>query len=1094
MANQTEERRVKIIADGSATTATLTQMRAAARLLNKELETMPRNTAEFTNKAADLRNINATIKQTSAEVRGLESSSKSFWKNVGTIGFGSMIGNFATGAVSMITNFVSSMVSGSAKMSDALAGVQKTTGMTKSEVAALNHELGEFNTRTARAELLKMAQEAGKLGYSTVEDVKAFVKVADMVNVALGEDLGQDGIINIGKINELFKETQRLGIEKSYTATASAINSLGQAGTASEAYIVDFTKRLAGIAVQADITNPNVLGLGATLDELGQTSEVSSTSLTHLFVDMKKNSETYAKAAGLNLKEFVKVLGKDTNEAFIMFLEGINKNSDGLQGLAKRFDDVNIDGTRSIGVLAALSQNTEKLREKQKFANEEYLKGNSILKEFNTQNETFGAKVDKLGKAFYGFLINNPISAWVQSVVGGLADLVVGTKTTGDALEEQIEHMDNMQVAFNEELEMLKNTNIGQEDRARLIKEVNDKYADYLPNLISEKDTLTDINAAQEYGNKLFLARTLLMRHQDSLAELGSKRADAYEKKFALQRQLSKYSEEKEFFNPTTKKFEKSWVPKDAQPGDDSFISPGALKEMMDKYWEYIRIMDVVDGEIKAQNGEFKLMLGDLDVTMDQVLGKSKTIVKTPGGTPIAGDIKAPKAAKDDMEKRTRDEFNEREQVIKYMMEAEQAFIMNQYADGIISKDAYEKGLTDIETHYLQIRKVNYIDYGEDTAALDKDLAEVKIKAKEKAERDSLQIEKEAIKESKELKKSNAEFAQRYLNEGNAERIEMELQYLDELMNAEIANTEYTEHQKQIIREYYADEKRKLVMRGVQKEINTFGELANGVMGVYTNINDFITQMQNAELSGYKMQSDEKVKTLDAQLNQGLISEDEYNKQKEAIENEYREKERDIKQRAWMRQKSADYAQAGINMALGITRALASAPPPVNFIMAGLTAAASGVQLAMIQGQPMPEFAWGGVTGKSGRRYNANNAGSFSAGGAYNSTSFGIIGEKGPELVVPNWLYSHPQMVDTMGAIEASINSRRLIGGYNSTTTGAGGTDTGAIAAAMDKNTAVMMALMKKLDEPILAHTNFSVQEYDRFNDLLAKSSLLSKV
>ena len=46
--------------------------------------------------------------------------------------------------------------------------------------------------------------------------------------------------------------------------TGSAINSLGQASTASEAFLVDFAKRMGGIASQAGFTIDQVLGLGAT--------------------------------------------------------------------------------------------------------------------------------------------------------------------------------------------------------------------------------------------------------------------------------------------------------------------------------------------------------------------------------------------------------------------------------------------------------------------------------------------------------------------------------------------------------------------------------------------------------------------------------------------------------------------------------------------------------------------------------------------------------------------------------------------------------------------------------------------------------------
>ena len=61
--------------------------------------------------------------------------------------------------------------------------------------------------------------------------------------------------------------------------------------------------------------------------------------------------------------------------------------------------------------------------------------------------------------------------------------------------------------------------------------------------------------------------------------------------------------------------------------------------------------------------------------------------------------------------------------------------------------------------------------------------------------------------------------------------------------------------------------------------------------------------------------------------------------------------------------------QAIMNIATAVTMALASAPPPFNFILAGLSATAGAVQLAIINEQQPPAFAFGGrVSGPGGPR------------------------------------------------------------------------------------------------------------------------------
>lgn len=64
-------------------------------------------------------------------------------------------------------------------------------------------------------------------------------------------------------------------------------------------------------------------------------------------------------------------------------------------------------------------------------------------------------------------------------------------------------------------------------------------------------------------------------------------------------------------------------------------------------------------------------------------------------------------------------------------------------------------------------------------------------------------------------------------------------------------------------------------------------------------------------------------------------------------------------------QKAAGIATAIVNTAIGVTQALASAPPPANFVSAALVGAAGAVSIAEIAAQ-QPSFALGGVMPTTG--------------------------------------------------------------------------------------------------------------------------------
>ncbi len=324
-----------------------------------------------------------------------------------------------------------------AEFDDKLADVMKTTGLTKDEVKELNKELEKIDTRSSQEDLLNLSRIAGKLGINAKEDVLGFVRAADKINVALSEDLGggaEEAIRELGKLTDIFKLKDVYGIEESLLKIGSTINALGAASTANEPYLVEFTKRLAGIAPSVDISIQNVLGLAATLDQLGQTSEVSSTVMSQLIPKMFKDTATFANIARMSLSDFSKLLKEDTNEALLRVLEGLKGNSGGFEELVHIMGDMGLEGKRSISVLGVLANNTDLIREQQGFANDEFEKGTSILNEFNVKNETARAGLDKAVKSIKTTTreLGEKLSPAIRGVVSSGTMLIRGLSTVVD--------------------------------------------------------------------------------------------------------------------------------------------------------------------------------------------------------------------------------------------------------------------------------------------------------------------------------------------------------------------------------------------------------------------------------------------------------------------------------------------------------------------------------------------------------------------------------------------------------------------------------------------------------------------------------------
>jgi len=398
----TYTRRISLYINGQEVKNDIASIKSEMNKLTAQQARMTRGSEEYVQAGAKIKLMRGIIQEHNNDLKG----TTSLWDKLGKAGdnfnrYFAMFATFAAGFGGLLFAGKKA-ISTFAEFDDKVGDVMKTTGLAKDRVYAMNEELKKMDTRTAQNELLDLGKVAGKLGLSAEKDVMGFIRSADKINVALKEDLGgnaEEAINEVGKLVDIFKVKQKFGIEDSMLKVGSSINALGAASTANEGYIVEFTKRVAGIAPSAGVNIQAVMGLAATLDQLGQTSEVSSTVYSAVMTGMFKDTAMYARIAGLGVKDFGKLLKKDANEAFIQFLNGLQGNAGGMEELTAKMDGLGLEGKRSIAVLGVLANNTDILRESQRLSNVEFDKGTSLTNEFNVKNETAQAKLDKASKS-----------------------------------------------------------------------------------------------------------------------------------------------------------------------------------------------------------------------------------------------------------------------------------------------------------------------------------------------------------------------------------------------------------------------------------------------------------------------------------------------------------------------------------------------------------------------------------------------------------------------------------------------------------------------------------------------------------------------
>lgn len=373
----------------------LKELQNRQKELNAILRNLPGNSPLFTQYNDQLKEVNGRIK----ELKGTADTTKfSLSKLADGFNKYAAIGAGAIASLTGVALTARKCVDEFAEMKEAESQVIKYTGMTTEEVAALNEEFKKMDTRTARTRLNELAGEAGRLGITGKKDVLEFVEAANMIDVSLGEDLGQDGIKNIGKLAQMFGDSSR-SMKENMMAIGSSVNEVAQSSSAAEPYLVEFTARMGGVAKQAKLSITDVMGFASALDQNMLRSEMASTALQGLILKLYQEPAKYAKLAGMDVKEFTTLMETDANEAMLQFLGSLGKLGS-MDKMAPVLKQMKLSGAEAAGVISALAGNVEKVRKEQETANRAFVEGTSAQKEYAIKNATVQAELEKAKQDF----------------------------------------------------------------------------------------------------------------------------------------------------------------------------------------------------------------------------------------------------------------------------------------------------------------------------------------------------------------------------------------------------------------------------------------------------------------------------------------------------------------------------------------------------------------------------------------------------------------------------------------------------------------------------------------------------------------------
>ena len=180
-------------------------------------------------------------------------------------------------------------------------------------------------------------------------------------------------------------------------------------------------------------------------------------------------------------------------------------------------------------------------------------------------------------------------------------------------------------------------------------------------------------------------------------------------------------------------------------------------------------------------------------------------------------------------------------------------------------------------------------------------------------------------------------------------------------------------------------------------------------VGAMNNAFNMFSQLQQGlnqkEMAAFTKNQEQKKKALLNQLNQGYISQVQYQRELQRLDEEADAKKKELSVKQFKAQKAMNMMNIIANTATGIMRAYSDTGPIAGSVFAAIVGALGAVQLGIVASQQAPSYAKGGYTKGLGFK---DESGQEVAGIVH-----------GEEYVVPQWLKKDPEVAQVVEWLEA---------------------------------------------------------------------------
>lgn len=332
--------------------------------------------------------------------------------------------NLAVGGVA-IAGGLGIALNSASKFEDKMADVAKTTGLEGKGLDDLGGSILDMSkkTRSSIEDLQQIAVIGGQLGVAK-DELLAFTEAGNKFSVALAGDYSggvESAVLQVGKLNSLYKDTQSLKIDEHLNRAGSAFNQLSSEGKSSVENINDFASRVGTLPGVLKPSFTATAGLGAFLEEVGINSERGASGFSNLMLTAGKELPSFARQMGIGTEAARELLEQDP----VKFAQKFSRSLNGLKPdeLATRLQKLKLGSQESIKVVGALGDETNRLTTSMDTSKNAFDGATSVIDEYNVKNSTTAAKIAMAKNNMEALSIT--IGTQVAPMLSKLIDLVI---------------------------------------------------------------------------------------------------------------------------------------------------------------------------------------------------------------------------------------------------------------------------------------------------------------------------------------------------------------------------------------------------------------------------------------------------------------------------------------------------------------------------------------------------------------------------------------------------------------------------------------------------------------------------------------------